>query len=257
MQELHILHAGCVSKQMKDSAARFKQNHPDVDVILKPGGSVDCIRRLMANERCDLIVLADDAIIQSMMMPDYADGYLVFAGNSMAVMAAKEGATISEQTWKQTLLDPNTTFGHFDPSGDPGGYRAVMACMLADNFEPGLSQKLLEHPGRIVLKTGQEPRPQYMFTYLSGARNSGKPYANLPDEMNLSCEELNSLYQTVEFDLGESRVCGSAISHALAIPFASQNQALAKEFVREFLKTDFAQEGFIAKTKVVGKDPLA
>ena len=255
-RELHVLHAGCVRQQMADSATRFRESNPGIDIRLKPGGSVDCIRRLLAGERCDVLLSADDAIIQSMLMPDHADGYRIFAGNGIAVMATKEGKTISDQTFVQVLSDQKTTFGHFDPFIDPGGYRAVMACMLADSVKQGLSRTLLDHPGRVVLKSGNETFPEYMFTYQSAAKKSGRPYASLPEEMNLSRDELNPLYRTAFFDLADGRVYGSAISHALVIPFCAADKELAKRFAQEFLYTDFAAEGFLAKSRVVGKDPL-
>ncbi|MDL2225753.1 substrate-binding domain-containing protein [Eubacteriales bacterium OttesenSCG-928-M02] len=256
MKTLHILHAGCVMKQVRDTVSRFQEENPSITVNAKPGGSVDCIRRMIDGEPCDLIILADDAIIQSMMMPSHADGYVIFAGNSMGLVST-EGAQISTDTWRDTLLAPDATFGHFEPKGDPGGYRAVMAMMLADRVEPGLSQKLLDHPGHMVIEGRDGPRPQFMFTYMSGAKNSGMPYAALPDEMNLGNDVLNAIYQTAVFDLGETTVTGSAINHALTIPFSATEKDLAKDFAASFFQTDFSAEGFIQKHRVVGNDPLA
>ncbi len=129
-----------------------------------------------------------------MLMPTHTDGFYVFAGNSIAIMATSDEATINAENWKETLLHPLATFGHYDPFFDPGGYRAVMACMLADHVEPGLSKKLLEHPGRMVVTPGSKPVPQFIFTYLSSAQKSGKPFVILPDEMALSNDEMNPIY---------------------------------------------------------------
>ena len=203
-----------------------------------------------------LIVLADAELITTMLIPTHVDGFYVFAGNSIAIMATSDDATINAGNWKETLLHPSATFGHYDPFFDPGGYRALMACMLADHIEPGLSRKLLEHPGRVVVTPGTNPLPQFIFTYLSSAQKSGKPFVVLPDEMALSNDEMNPIYREAVFDLGESKVFGSAISLALTIPFTARNKEMAQKFAREFIQSDFASEGFSLKNKVVGKNPL-
>ena len=253
MQNLHILHAGSVTKPINDTIARFKQD--DISIHATHSGSVDCVRRLIAGEPCDLIVLADAELITNMLMPTYTDGFYVFAGNSIAIMATSNEATINAGNWKETLLHPLATFGHYDPFFDPGGYRAVMACMLADHVEPGFQKSFWSIRGDDC-DTGTNPLPQFIFTYLSSAQKSGKPFVILPDEMALSKDELNPLYREAVFDLGESKVYGSAISLALTIPFTARNKELAKKFAREFIQFDFALEGFSVKNKVVGKNPL-
>jgi ABC-type molybdate transport system substrate-binding protein len=255
MQTIRVLHAGSVTKPIKDSITRFKRD--DITIQTTHSGSVDCVRRLIAGEPCDLIVLADAELISNMLMPTHADGYYVFAGNSIAIMATSDDATISAGNWKETLLHPLATFGHYDPFFDPGGYRALMACMLADHIEPGLSRKLLEHPGRMVVRPGTNPLPQFIFTYLSSAQKSGKPFVALPDEMALSNDEMNPLYREAMFDLGGSKVYGSAISLALTIPFTARNKELAKKFALEFVQSDFTAEGFSIKNRVFGKNPLS
>ena len=254
MQTLHVLHAGSVTQPINDTITRFKRDN--IAIHATHSGSVDCVRRLIAGEPCDLIVLADAELIATMLIPTHADGFYVFAGNSIAIMETSDEATINAGNWKETLLHPLATFGHYDPFFDPGGYRAVMACMLADHVEPGLSKKLLEHPGRMIVTPGSKPLPQFLFTYLSSAQKSGKPFSKLPDEMALSKDELNPLYREAVFDLGESKVYGSAISLALAIPFTARNKELAKKFAQEFIQSDFASEGFSVKNKVVGKNLL-
>jgi len=254
MQTIHVLHAGSVTKPINATIARFKRD--DISIHATHSGSVDCVRRLIAGEPCDLIVLADAELIGTMLMPTHADGFYVFAGNSIAIMATSDEATINAGNWIETLLHPLATFGHYDPFFDPGGYRAVMACMLADHVEPGLSKKLLEHPGRMVVVPGSIPVPQFIFTYLSSAQKSGKPFVILPEEMSLSNDEMNSLYREAVIDLGESKIYGSPISLALTIPFTARNKELAQKFARKFIQSDFASEGFSLKNKVVGINPL-
>lgn len=256
MDTLHIFYAGCVKPQVLATVERFERAHPDVKVQAQGGGSVDIIRRTKAGQTCDLLVSADDAILASMMLPDWAQGYRVFAGNAIVVMAAQLGYTICADNWMQTLLAKEARFGHFEPTVDPGGYRAVMACLLADGVQPGLTRKLLEHPGRQVIPDKQSPRPPYIFMYRTFALHDGAPFAELPVEMNLEKDEMESLYRAVSFDVGEICVQGGAIRHALTIPKLSPNKPLARAFAQEFLRSDFAGAGFVPREAVVGKDPL-
>lgn len=256
MKTLHILNAGCVMSQVKDTVERFNALHSNIQAVNCNGGSVDCIRRMQSGEPCDLLILADDAIIVSMMIPDYTDGYFIFAGNRMVLVSLSDKKVINSDNWIEKLLDPLATFGHFDPSGDPGGYRAVMACMLADNVQPGLSEKLLEHPGRVVLNSPNVPQPDYMFTYYSGPAGRGKPFAQLPVEMDLSDPSLNEHYATAIIALekdGTNIVHGSAICHALTIPYTSKEPEAVKSFINLFLQTDFQSQGFLPRSQMVGK----
>jgi len=250
MKKINIIHAGCVENQVKETVERFNIEHKDTIVSCSRGGSVDCIRRMKAGEDCDLLILADDAIIAGMMIPDWADGYYIFAGNRMVVFATSPDHPISSENWIEKLLDPNATFGHYEPSGDPGGYRAVMVCMLADAVRPGLSSKLLDHPGHKILKSPEEAPPDYMFGYYTRVASNGVPFAQLPMEMDLSDPALNSHYSKATIDLdgdGSNIVRGSAICHALTIPFSAKNPASAMEFVDMFLEIDFEAAHFISK----------
>ena len=256
MKSLHILFAGCVKGPVETTIAAFVQKHPEIQVDASIGGSVDNIRKAIAGTPCDVLISADDRIVESMMMPILADGYRVFCGNAMAIAAKAEGAQISTENWIETLSDPQATFCHFDPMGDPNGYRALMVMQLADHVQPGLSKTLLEHPGRMVLQKDMHPQPQFLFTYLSGAKHSGRPYAALPDEMNLGNDAFSSLYATAAVALKEGRVTGAPISHAAAILKNSPERELSQAFLKAFFAQDFEAQGYEEKTRTVGRDPL-
>lgn len=85
----------------------------------------DALRRLLAGERCDVFITADDTTIAPALMPSHDDGYITFAANRM-VISAREGVSISSENWKEKLLAPDATFCHKNPYGDPSGYRGVM-----------------------------------------------------------------------------------------------------------------------------------
>ena len=259
-ETLQIFTAGVTMGVAKKAVQRWNLDHPERQAELIPGHSVDLLRRIIAGERCDVLISADDAIIDSMLMPQYAKGYRIFAGNRMVV--AGEG--INSENWIEKLTDPKATFVHNNPYGDPGGYRAVMAILLADKVQPGLTDKLMNHPGHIGMdknadhRPGEGPEADYTFTYGSGAASRGLDYAVLPVVMDLSDEALADVYGKVSFAVDEQNtVAGTPISHALTIPAGALYPAEAKEFCKLFLKTDFAAAHFIEKSGIVGEDPLA
>jgi len=252
---LYVNTAGCVMKVAHETAAKWNKLHPELPAIVKGGGSVDIVRNALAGKPCDVMIVADEANIADMMMPDHADGYYVFAGNKMVI----SGKGINSQNWKEKLLDPNATFMHMNPYGDPGGYRAVMAMLLADNVEPGLADKLMNHPGHIGMskeppKPGApRPKADYSFGYYSGPASSGAEFAELPAVMDLSDDALADVYAKVSFAVDdENTIVAKPISHALTIPFEANHKEAAREFIEMFLDNDFEARCYLPKSKAVG-----
>lgn len=259
---LQVFSAGVAMGAAKATIQKWNLAHPELQAALTSGGSVDLIRRVLAGERCDVLILADDTIIETMMMPQQAKGYIRFAGNKMVITAA-EGKEINSDDWKEKLLDPSATFIHHDPYGDPGGYRAVMTMLLADKVEPGLTDKLMNHPGHYGMDPNLNRREllpcDYSFGYYSGAATKGCSFAELPEVMDLSSEALRGEYAKVSFAVDEQNtVTAAPISHGLTIPTSAKYANEAKAFAKLFLETDFAALGFIEKEQaMVGEDILA
>lgn len=253
---LKIYSAGVVKNLATKTAELWNTQYPSIPAQVHFGGSVDGIRRLLSGEPFDLMLFADDTIISSMLMPKYTDGYYVFAGNKMVICAMGE-KEITSKNWQERLLAPDATFVHNNPYGDPGGYRAIMSMLLADYIEPGLTQKLLYHPGHMGMEPDfnlhNAPQADYMFYYYTGAIARGLPFAELPPVMNLSDDALADIYRTVSFRVDDDNIVyGTPIAHAMHIPLASSEKNAAREFSKLFLKNDFAAAGFINRSKVIG-----
>ena len=258
MKTLNIFSAGVARKVVNDTITKLKKANPNLEINLTVDGSVDLIRRCLNGESCDLLILADDKIIDKMMIPDAATGYIVFAGNRM-VVAANEGYEINTDNWKEKLLASDATFDHHNPYADPGGYRSVMSMMLADRIEPGLAEKLLNHPGYFGMGNDPEDMPEikYCFDYYTRAAGRGAMIAELPEIMNLSNDELADEYAQVNFAVDENNTITAApINHALTIPVTAQNPAESKEFAALFLESDFESYGFVKRYSAVGNDIL-
>lgn len=255
---LNIFCAGVSMKLVRETAGKWNQIHPELPAIVTPGGSVDLIRDCINGAACDLLISADDAIIRSMMMPEHADGYRIWAGNKMVVT----GEDITDENWEQKLLAADATFKHHNPYGDPGGYRAVMAMLLADSYKPGLADRLMNHPGHIGMEKNPGPfgnlKPaKYEFIYRSAARAWGRNYAQLPAIMDLSDPALAGEYAKASFAVDDDHtVTATPIAHALTIPKTALHKEAAKEFAKLFLAIDMEAEGFLPRDGVVGEDPI-
>lgn len=255
---LNIFCAGVSLKLVMKTAEEWNRIHPDLPAAVTPGGSVDLVRECMGGEPCDLLISADDAIIRSMMLPEHAGGYRIWAGNKIVVM----GEDITNENWAEKLTAADATFKHHNPYGDPGGYRAVMAMLLADCHLPGLSDRLMNHPGHYGMERDPGPfgilkQVKYEFAYYSGAKLSGRNFAELPAIMDLSDPALAEEYARVSFAVDEkNRVTATPIAHALTIPKASLHREAAREFAGMFLAIDKEAAGFLVRDGVFGEDPV-
>jgi ABC-type molybdate transport system substrate-binding protein len=257
---LHVLTAGVAMKTVAKVARVWNALHPELPAACRVGGSVDLARRVREGQPCDVLIMADGMLIRDLLVPDHAEGYRIFAGNKMVITGSREHP-ISAADWKEKLLAPDSTFGHHNPYGDPAGYRAVMAMLLANGIEEGLGDRLMDHPGHQGMERQPGPDlepPRYAFGYYSGAVGRGLPFAELPAAMDLSAEALAGTYATARFAIDEAHVVtGAPIAHALTLPRAAGNREAAREFGRLFMKTDFGKEGFLERNGCWGADPLA
>lgn len=259
MNTLKIFSAGVAMRLSRETIDRFKELHPSIEIEFEAGGSTAGVNNLLGGKHYDVMILADSGNIDEMLMPDLARGYRVWGGNRMVV----SGTDITQDNWKDKLLDPNSAIKHVNPYNDPGGYRAVMAMKLADRYEEGLSEKLFANPGykgleREQYKDFKKPGPlndgEYRISYASIPVGLGMPYAELPEVMNLGNPEYESLYNSVSFEVdGGKTVYGNTIMHAILIPENCENRELAEAFVDMFLDHDFTQYGFTDVKKIVGE----
>ncbi|MDD5014397.1 MAG: hypothetical protein PHW73_04755, partial [Atribacterota bacterium] len=154
------------------------------------------------------------------------------------------------------------TFKHGNPYGDPGGYRAVMAMLLADTYKPGLTDRLMNHPGHIGMDKdpgpfGNQQQAKYVFMYHSSAKMSGKNFAELPAVMDLSNPDLAEEYAKVGFAVDDrNTVTATPIAHALTIPKTALHKETAKEFAKMFLAINKEAEGFLPHDDIFGEDPI-
>jgi molybdate/tungstate transport system substrate-binding protein len=258
--EVVVYHAGSLTIPFDQVEDAFEAEYPDVDVIRTPGGSRDITRKIVEFEdSVDVLVSADYAVIDTLMIPDYASWNVLFAENSMVIMysdTSKYADEISEDNWFEVLLQSDVNYGHSEPNADPCGYRSVLTLQLAEKYynvddlynqlianrkEKNIRPKSVELIA--MLETGAL---DYAFEYESVAMqhqmlNPELKYIKLPVEINLSSIDQKDFYAQAVIELSGSAPGlvierkAEPIVYSLTQPTTSKNLELGELFIRFLL----------------------
>ncbi|MEM4581069.1 MAG: tungstate ABC transporter substrate-binding protein WtpA [Candidatus Korarchaeum sp.] len=268
-----VFHAGSLTVPLEEIKKAYERENPYVEVRLEASGSVEAIKKVTElNKRADIVMSADYYLIPSMMIPEHADWYVIFATNQL-VLAYRNGSKYSSEiksdNWYDILKRKDVRFGFADPNKDPCGYRSLMAILLATKlYNASLSSVLTEETNmRIEGTEARVPDPikgservvirsksvellslletgtiDYAFEYRSVAVQHNLRYVELPPEVSMASPELVNLYSQAKVFLyageeNEQMVEGDVIAYALTIPKASENKDAAVSFLK-FLLTE-------------------
>lgn len=255
--QLIIFHAGSLAVPFKQICDEFKRFHPKVKVFREVAGSRLCARKITDLHRpCDVIASADYTVIDTLLIPEYAEWNIKFASNEM-VIAFRENthraAKISKDNWHDILLDKRVAFGRSDPDADPCGYRAVLTIMLAERFynRHGFADKMLAKDRRYIrpkevdlLALLEAGELDYIFIYRSVAEQHKLKYVVLPDHINLKKAEFADLYKSASIRLTGKKPgtfitkTGTPIVYGVTIPRDAPNRKLALAFLAFLLDAD-------------------
>lgn len=286
--ELVVYHAGSLTVPFSNIEKAFEAKYPKVDVIRTPGGSRAIARKITEFEDAvDVIASADYNVIDTLLIPDYADWNALFAENSMVIMYSKDSKYADEfsaDNWYEILTRDGVEFGHSEPNADPCGYRSVLVFQMAENYYKieGLNEKILAarnekniRPKSVelisMLETGAL---DYAFEYESvamqhKAMNDDLKYIKLPVEINLSSIDQKENYAKASIELSGATPSetitrkGEPIVYSLTIPKTCRNQDLAEAFINFLFDKDagmkiLSESGqpTLSKIKVFGGENL-
>lgn len=257
-----VYYAGSLAVPFAAIKKEFAAIHPDVDIQYTSGGSCDLARKINLGEQADILVSADYTVIDTMLMPHYAEWNAWFAKNSMVIMyknKSKLAAEINSDNWYRILLQEEVNYGHSDPEADPCGYRTVLLWQLAEKYygEDRLFKKLTEScPAENICAKSAELIAMlekgvldYVFEYESVARQhalkrSDFRWVQLPEEINLSAVGHTEFYKESSINLKGKEPdeiitkTGEPIIYSLTIPLTAQNPEGAAVFLRFLLSKD-------------------
>jgi molybdate/tungstate transport system substrate-binding protein len=275
-QPLIVFNAGSLTAPFGDLLKEFARLHPEVTPQQESAGSLDLVRKITElGKPCDVLAVADYEVIPSLMIPQYADWYGVFARNQMVLQympSSKFANEINSDNWYQIVLRPGVQSGHSDPDADPAGYRTLLLWRLAEKHygKPGLYDQL----DKTVPPKNQRPKSvelvallqagelDYLYGYRSVAEQSKLSFVTLPPEIDLSDPGKAAHYSTVSVQVagnkpGEKKtIKGLPILFALTIPKNAPHQQLAEEFI-QFVLSPQGQEIMKQKRLTLISPPLA
>lgn len=243
---IRVLFAGSLIIPFAQLETEFEAAHPEIDVNMEGHGSIQVIRHVSdLHEQADVVITADHSLIPMLLYqtedPEsgrpYADWYVIFATNEMAVAYTSQSASASEITgdnWADILTRPGVRVGSADPRLDANGYRALMLVRLAQDVyaRPRLFSDMFGNAFRVPVRVVEEGgvavirvpevlettkgsdlvlRPysvqlmpllqsgeiDYAFEYTSVIKQHGLECVTLPPEINLSQTSMNDAYGRV------------------------------------------------------------
>jgi len=251
--ELIIFHAGSLSVPFKQMKEKFKKENPGVEIFLESAGSVKCARKIAdLNKPCDIMASADYKVIDNLLIPEFTDWNIRFAGNEMAIVyhdKSKYAEEINALNWHQILMRDDVFSGRSDPHSDPCGYRAILTTQLAENYYniPGLSEKMLAKDNEYIrpkevdlLALLESNTIDYIFLYRSVAQQHELNYVILPDSINLKNPDLADYYKNASTEITGKEpgttitVTGEPMIYGITMLNEAPNKNLALKFV-EFI----------------------
>jgi molybdate/tungstate transport system substrate-binding protein len=256
-RKLVIFHAGSLSIPFERIIEGFQKENPGVKVLKEIAGSRECAKKVSElHKPCDVLASSDYQVIDSLLIPKFADWNLKFATNEMCIVyraQSRRAADITRNNWFDILLDNHVNIGRADPNADPCGYRTIMTLKLAEAYyrKPGLANRLLVKDVRFIrpkevdlvalLESGEL---DYIFLYRSVAEQHGFKFLTLPDEINLKKAELEDHYAGVSVELNGdapgSKITrhGGSMVYGVTIPRNAPDPELAKKFIEYLLSAD-------------------
>ena len=249
-ETITVFHAGSLSVPFSEIARKFEALHPGVTIQMESAGSLTCIRKITElNKPCDILAVADYSLIDELMIPDYADYNILFAGNELAIGFLNESKwsdSLTSENWTDMIMRDDVHFGRSDPNHDPSGYRSVITMGLAGtmNGDSSLLRRFLEKDTKYIRPKGTEILPllevgaiDLVFHYRSVLVQHNLGYMLLPDSLNLSNPNLDSWYSTSCVDVSGTNPghkiskCGEAMVYGICKPLSAKSQ-YADEFLQ-------------------------
>lgn len=224
-------------------------------ILRESGASLEHVRKITELGRIpDLVLLADDEVIEQLLVPKHTTWHAQFARNRIVLAytsKSKHAGEITRENWTQIVRRPGVEIGRTDPDLAPVGYRTLLMFKLAERYyeQTGLAESLLRAaPARNLRPNAAELAAllaagefDYIYDYESVAQSNGFRYIALPGEINLGDANRAAEYATVSVTVrGSSRGStttfkGQPILYGLSIPTNAPHRAAATRFLAHLM----------------------
>ena len=270
--ELSVFYASSLSAVLGDAVEVFHKENPQVRIRLEPSGSQVAARKVTElGMRADIVLVADAALIDKIMIPSHATWNAVFATNEI-VIAHKDHSRgtdkIKGENWPEILTGAGVRLGRADPDTAPIGYNTLMVWQLAEtaglfgSSATGLDARLrgqcspehVVHDEAELLGLLESRSIDYAFLFRSTAEDHHLKVLALPPEINLSQQDMATRYATASVEVrmkrgqGLARLQGAPVTYGLTIPNSAPHKVEAEKFAALLLgqrgQRLFAKRGF-------------
>ena len=257
---LHVFAAASLNNALAELEKSFEQKHPDIDVRIEISGSLVAARKVTDyRRRGDIIVAADKRVIETLLIPDFADWHILFVTNEMVLAyseRSRRAAEMSSQTWPQILLDPKVRLARADENLAPLGYQTLLVWKLADlhyaedvhktGLFDTLSKKVgpkLVRPDAVELLALLGTEADYIFLYRNMARDHNLKHILLPPEVNLSSTLHKTFYSQASVTISPApdrslKIQGEPVLYSLTVLRDSPNRAASLAFITALLSPE-------------------
>jgi molybdate/tungstate transport system substrate-binding protein len=254
---LIIFHAGSLAVPLKEIAAEFNKEYPNVKILLESAGSVASARKITdLNRPCDILASSDYGVIDNMLISKYADWNIKFVSNELSIVyheKSRMASQINSKNWYDILMNKEVAYGRADPNSDPCGYRTVLSLELAEKYykKPGLAKLISDkdqnymRPKEVDLVALLESESiDYVFLYRSVAIQHNLKYITLPDEINLKNMGMTAQYATATTEINgkepgkKETVKGEPMVYSVTMLRDAPNKPAAIAFLKFLLSKD-------------------
>ena len=267
-----IFQAGSLTVPLAKMEKAFEAKHPGVDIVREAAGSRRCARKISDLKKpCDIMASADFTVINTMLIPKYANWNIRFATNRLVLCytdKSRYANKINAGNWYKILTKKGVVWGHSDPNADPCGYRSLMVLQLAEKHykKPGLYQNLINNRPKenirpksvelvALLQTGNM---DYAWEYRSIAVQHGLKFVELPDQINLGNYKYDNFYKQAMVELTGKKPGttikknGKSCTYGVTLIKDAPNREAAIAFLQYMLNP----EGGLKILKEMGQPPF-
>jgi len=274
---LKIFHAGSLAVPFLEYETLYEAEYPNVDVQRESAGSVACVRKITdLNKTAEILASADYTLIPDMMMPEYADWYVMVSKNEIVIAYTENSQyyeEINSDNWYEILQRDGVKYGFASANDDPCGYRTQMVVQLAEaaygdstiydklmlensNFavdENADGTYLIRSPATIEVNVDkvflrskevdllgplEAGTYDYLFIYKSVANQHNLSFVELPAEINLGSYANADDYATTSILLESqnSTILAKPIVYGMTVPLNADDYEEGISFTKLVLE---------------------
>ena len=234
---VEVFHADSLAGPMRELKKAFEEKNKDVTINLTSGVSKQLAERILKGDACDVFAPSSPVVVDEDLMNrkvtgsdrDAASWYVVFSGNEMVVITAKENALGIRQV--SDLAKPEVKFVRVTAAKDLATGRSIEFLKRAAALEgnPELAQKIID--SSVVDPSKPTSVPETVRAVRESNASAGVVYYS-------AAVAARNDVEIIRFPASVNM--SDTIQNAALVPGSAKNPKEANAFVR-FLLTPEAQ----------------